>query len=346
MAFFGSRKEEDFLSNKKDGKIYVADFNGGKYISISDYPDIVQEDMIILFSTKIEIRITYLINSEKIEGLKITKLKSGKIEETMTLSKMSFEWILKILEIFSSIDLSAVSKGSLLINSSVIEDPEKLKTFLFTIANDPTGKEKLEEVIHSFGILQKGDLNSLVFKKQSIETFEKLLNDSGFFDQYKQEKQIKKNEEVWQQFFSENNWILGTEFIEILDERVLDTSNTTDFLAKSYDGFLDIIELKLPNIDFWINENLPKSEPTKATIQCMRYITQVERKINDLIFSQSVNNTPIMKPRITLIYGRSKDWNTEQKEVYRNLVSSYHNITILTYDHVLDRAKRMIQNLS
>jgi hypothetical protein len=44
-----------------------------------------------------------------------------------------------------------------------------------------------------------------------------------------------------------------------------------------------------------------------------------------------------------LIFGRSNDWNIEQKESFRLLNSSYHSLSIMTYDHVLERANRIIK---
>ncbi|MGI9086853.1 MAG: hypothetical protein ACR2HH_03785 [Chthoniobacterales bacterium] len=49
-----------------------------------------------------------------------------------------------------------------------------------------------------------------------------------------------------------------------------------------------------------------------------------------------------MKPRCTLIFGRSNDWNKEQAEAYRILNAGFHNLQVMTYDHVLTRAKRML----
>lgn len=49
-----------------------------------------------------------------------------------------------------------------------------------------------------------------------------------------------------------------------------------------------------------------------------------------------------VEPRCTLIYGRSNDWKKDQQEAFRILNTSYHNLTIMTYDHVLDRAKRIL----
>ncbi|HEX6687137.1 MAG TPA: hypothetical protein VF085_00565 [Solirubrobacterales bacterium] len=48
-----------------------------------------------------------------------------------------------------------------------------------------------------------------------------------------------------------------------------------------------------------------------------------------------------MKPRCTLIFGRSQDWTPEQTETYRILNASQHSLAILTYDYVLERARRM-----
>jgi hypothetical protein len=53
-------------------------------------------------------------------------------------------------------------------------------------------------------------------------------------------------------------------------------------------------------------------------------------------------NLKTIKPRCTLIFGRSNEWNERQREAYRILNSNYHNLVIMTYDHVLERAKRMV----
>ena len=59
-------------------------------------------------------------------------------------------------------------------------------------------------------------------------------------------------------------------------------------------------------------------------------------------FLEKVGNVKTIKPRCVLIFGRSSDWNNDQREAYRILNSSYHNLTIMTYDHVLSRAKRIL----
>src|SRR3989344_1107205 len=67
-----------------------------------------------------------------------------------------------------------------------------------------------------------------------------------------------------------------------------------------------------------------------------------EREANSIKFLERVGNVKTIKPRCILIFGRSNDWNNEKRESYRILNSSYHSLTIMTYDHVLSRAKRIL----
>lgn len=156
-------------------------------------------------------------------------------------------------------------------------------------------------------------------------------------------------EQKWQEWFRENDWVLGSEFVRILDEREIDTANISDYLMQAYDGFLDIIEIKRPegNLRFWAEEQdhgnyVPSGDLTKAITQAAKYIYQVEQEANSIKFLEKVGNVKTIKPRCILIFGRSNDWNNDQKEAYRILNSSYHNLTIMTYDHVLSRAKRIL----
>jgi hypothetical protein len=333
--------EADIIRNKKSGVIYVADFPGGtgKYVSITEAG--ISADLDVKISSRIHLRVTYLTNSEKISGVEIAKVDGDKVEK-IHFSTLDFERILQLLSLFSELDLKAVINKTVVFDESFIGNASEINRFLKLIAADPEGKDKISEVAKNYGLIKIGDIDNVVQKKAAVELFERILNDSAEFQKYKTEIAVGKDEEVWQQFFSENSWILGSDFVEILDERRIDVENITDYLLKSFDGFVDIIELKLPTAPFWTSEYIPKSELTSATMQCNRYILQTERKINDLEFNKKIKNTPIVKPRITLIYGRSNSWGDPEKEAYRVLNSSYSNLNIISYDHLLERAKRLI----
>lgn len=165
------------------------------------------------------------------------------------------------------------------------------------------------------------------------------------------EKMLGKNlmEQKWQEWFKKNDWVLGSEFVRILDEREIDTANITDYLMQAYDGFLDIIEIKRPEGDlkFWSDVQdhgnyVPASDLIKAITQATKYIYEVEREANSVKFNERVDNVKTIKPRCVLIFGRSNNWNNEQKEAYRILNASYHNLSVMTYDHVLARAQRIL----
>lgn len=164
------------------------------------------------------------------------------------------------------------------------------------------------------------------------------------------EEMLSQNlvEAPWQQWFQRNSWVLGSQFVRVLDQRHIDTQHISDFLMQAYDGFLDIVEIKRPDgeLHFWApsldhGNYVPSQHLTKAIAQASRYIYEVEREANSVKFLERVGGVKTVKPRCVLVFGRSHDWNSEQVEAYRILNCGYHNLTILTYDHVLLRARKI-----
>lgn len=161
---------------------------------------------------------------------------------------------------------------------------------------------------------------------------------------------INKNyaESFWQKWFETNKWLLGSEYLEILDERKIDTEHIADYLMQAFDGFLDIVEIKKPNgLKFWMdytdhNNYVPSSDLIKAITQCQNYLYEIERESNSAKFLEKTRGTKIIKPRCLLVFGRSNYWNDKQREAYRILNSSFNQISVLTYDHLITRAKNIL----
>ena len=293
------------LARRDAGEIYCADFNSGtgKYISsVIDSSD--PYDVSIKISPKIEVRLTYILDKKEVSGIQISKLDGQGKRIDMHLSTLDWQGVLTLLHVFSEMDLSAVAHKSLIIEGGLAQDPEALKKFLNTVAADQDGRDKMKEILKNFNAIRKGDINEVAERNSTVKIFDAILNDSTKFEIYKQKLAVGKNEEVWQKFFERNSWILGSDFVEILDERVLDEDSVTDLPVKDYDGFVNIIELKLQTEDFWTQELNPTANLTKAIMQCMRYITETERRMNDKKKTDSLGAN-ILKPRITLIFGRS-----------------------------------------
>jgi len=154
-------------------------------------------------------------------------------------------------------------------------------------------------------------------------------------------------ESYWQSWFSENKWLLGSDFAQIIDERRIDTENIADYIMKAFDGFVDLVEIKKPNrMPFWASSKdhdnyVPSSELIKAITQCLNYLRAIEEEANSVKFVQRTKSK-VIKPRCILIYGRSDNWNDEQREAYRILNAAYNQLSILTYDHLLMRAKNVL----
>ena len=175
---------------------------------------------------------------------------------------------------------------------------------------------------------------SVIKKKEALSFFEKSL-------------QKETSESFWQEWFSKNKWVLGSDFAKIIDERNIDTKNIADYLMRAFDGFVDIVEIKKPNgLPFWAatkdhDNYVPSTALIRAITQCQNYLYAIERRCNDADFREATKSK-VIKPRCILIYGRSNDWDSEKREAYRILNASYTQVSILTYDQLLARAKNVL----
>lgn len=223
----------------------------------------------------------------------------------------------------------------------------------FIPLDNPFDKSNADQIKALFSLPDKQNLVNFILSNKVIpEELELGLQTAKRLQAIQHfEDMLSKNlvESDWQNWFEKNSWVLGSDFVRILDQRDIDTQNISDFLMEAYDGFLDIVEIKRPEggMRFWANQQdhgnyIPSTDLIKAITQASSYIYEVEREANSIKFLERVDGVKTIKPRCILIFGRSHDWDNKQVEAYRILNSGYHNISIMTYDHVLDRAKRIV----
>ena len=222
----------------------------------------------------------------------------------------------------------------------------------FIPLDKPFDSDNARQIKALFSLPEKKELISFILKNEIIpDDLEAGLRQAQRAKAVKQfEAMLSENlrEPEWQKWFQSNSWVLGSQFVRVLDERHIDVQHISDFLMEAYDGFLDVVEIKRPEggMPFWASaldhgNYVPSTDLTKAVAQSTRYIYEVEREANSVKFLERVDGVKTVKPRSILIFGRSVDWNETQLEAYRILNASYHNLTILTYDHVLARARRI-----
>lgn len=265
--------------------------------------------------------------------LTFEELENSQPKSELTLIGEEFQGLIEFINTHYKPFEEGVKKFIPLDEQFSVNNLEHLQAFF----NQPDKKELIDFVLgHDILPTELYTAFSHLSKIRAVERFERML-----------ESDLTEHE--WQKWFEENSWVLGTDYVKVLDERYIDTQNITDFLMQAYDGFIDIIEIKRPDgkLKFWSDKKdhdnyVPHEDLTKAIMQAVKYIYEIEREANSIKFLEKVSGVKTVKPRCVLIFGRSDNWDNEQKESFRILNSSYHNLNIMTYDHVLERAKRMI----
>ena len=398
--------EEEIISNKQAGKIYVADFGNqeGKYISaVFDDPS-ESYDVGIKILPKIEVRITYIIHDNKISGVQISKL-FGKKLERINLSTLGFEGVLGLLKIFSNLELLSIANKSIILDSSVIDDEVELRRHLMTILADERGSkilaeiassatkntvestmeflkflntqekidpkilaallrklssaEKINEILTSFSEIELDNI-SAAHKHQSytkeITNLKKLLyieEKGNIVADIKNDADLikysaGKPEIIFQNWIENNLWVFGVEYIRKYDARKIAIFSEGDLLMESMDGFLDLIELKRPKLEYNIfnfdsshKSYYPSSDLSQVIGQCLFYLQKLdEYKLN----LEKEYKVKIIRPRIKIIAGRSNYFEPEKFEALRMLNSNLNHIQIITYDYLVDCGEKIISN--
>ncbi len=190
---------------------------------------------------------------------------------------------------------------------------------------------------------------SIKEREKTLQEFEERLKDSSLLED--------KKDGNWQDWFSKNRWLLGSNYVKILDRRTINENSKCDFLASSYGGFLEVIEIKNPNLDegrlfkeaavekegaSW-SSYYPTTELTKAISQSLEYIHEIEMEISNPQKDKKFEKCGIVKPSCTLLFGRSNNFDEDQHKTLRIMNSHYNSFSIITYDQLLDRAKRMLE---
>ena len=117
---------------------------------------------------------------------------------------------------------------------------------------------------------------------------------------------LEKSESYWQTWFEKNKWVLGSEYLNILPERDIDVDDIADYLMRSIDGFLDVVEIKQPNLSFWTKPDshgnlCPTAPLTAAITQCLNYLYRIELQSNSVDFLERVDYTKTVKPQCMLV---------------------------------------------
>jgi len=155
------------------------------------------------------------------------------------------------------------------------------------------------------------------------------------------------DESVFQKWFEENTWIFGKNYVHRVSKRTVGLESRADLIYVSVDGFADLVELKksvlpkpilLPDASH--KTFYPSAELSRALAQAMHYLQVIQGHRLQLV---ELVKIPVLRPTITIVIGRSDDWDAAMKEQLRILNSTLLNIKVLTYDHLLAMGNNILE---
>lgn len=222
-----------------------------------------------------------------------------------------------------------------------------------------TEKNKVEILRKVSGLLSQDEINKWVGENISVLSADLALarlyrERKAQLLEFEQALVENEDENFWQKFFRKNSWIFGAASIQILNERRLDIHHETDFPIQVDGGFMDIVEIKKPGSPFWTLVKgggyykyrgkflVPNPELQGALAQTAKYILQAEKKVNDFEYIKDHGGVVPLKPRGLVVHGRSNDWKEEEWEAFRLLNDELHTVQVLTFDHLLKQAERIL----
>ena len=155
------------------------------------------------------------------------------------------------------------------------------------------------------------------------------------------------DEAVFQKWFEENTWIFGKNYVHRVPKRNVGLESRADLIYVSVDGFADLVELKksvlaksilLPDASH--KTFYPSSELSRALAQAIHYLQVIEDHRLQLV---ELVKIPVLRPTITIVIGRSNNWDKPLRKQLRILNSTLLNIKVLTYDHLLEMGNNILQ---
>lgn len=204
--------------------------------------------------------------------------------------------------------------------------------------------ENIKKLFTSESLKEIRAASNQSFYKQRFAEFKKRL-----LEEYPE----TRGKDSWQKWIYKNTWMFGLNYIKPIEkQRVGLRGAIPDYLFPSIDGFLDVLEIKLPTDEviqrdqshpgayFWS----PKA--AAAVGQVVNYLSQIE--LHQLVLKQEIERIytlriSTIKPRAMILIGSYDGWSEEKREGLRKLNYALHGVEILTYSNLQTRAEMLIQ---
>lgn len=165
-------------------------------------------------------------------------------------------------------------------------------------------------------------------------------------------------DDCWQNWIYDNKWLFGTHYLPPFEKEKVGFDSIPDFLFPTFDGFLDILEIKRPSFDVIKPDGSHAGswawcpDTNWAIGQVVNYLKEIDKL--QLVIAERINakyeddyDIPIyaVKPRAFILVGNSEQWKPTQHQALRNLNYSLHGIEVLTYYDLRQRGEGIIKML-
>lgn len=181
--------------------------------------------------------------------------------------------------------------------------------------------------------------------KEGINQLEDRLNRGSVYPE-------TKGPNSWQSWIYNNNWIFGPNYLKPIEKAKIGLDNIPDFVFPTIDGFVDILEIKLPQKEVIREDKSHKNsffwsqDASEAIGQVVTYLSEIERnrpQVTERILRENNIELDIIKPRALLLISSENGWGESKKEAFRKLSFSLHGIEILTYSDLKRRANGILK---
>jgi hypothetical protein len=217
------------------------------------------------------------------------------------------------------------------------------------------------------------DIVAVAHRREQVERFRRLLEDDAYFDAQVPLTSHGREEDVWQEFFEANPWILGVSLTgqlltswsnEKLEQVVVGWSisgvgKRTDALLRTAGAIRSVVfaEFKRHRTPLWKPYRSgcfgPSADLSGGVVQVQGTVYRAMRDMGERLDSHASDGSEIpddhsylVRPRSFLIIGRLSDLRGESGGVHRDQFRSfelYRRSTvepeIVTYDELLARAE-------
>lgn len=159
-------------------------------------------------------------------------------------------------------------------------------------------------------------------------------------------------DDSWQKWIYKNNWLFGVNYKKPIEKTKINiTGVMPDYLFPTLDGFVDILEIKLPDDEVILKDTCHAgswkwtSETNIAIGQVVNYLGEIDRlrlEIERNVKTEYGYEISLLKPRAYILIGDSTSWVSAKKEGLRKMNHALHGIEVLTYKDLLDRGNQSL----